>query len=102
MSSILIVFGALVAAAATYYFRGFNEIVIDDLPAGADTLEIVDYQGCGSLDFDSYPIVDGKVTMEWSYAIKTSHILYRVTGNGETLVEGDYSFGPCICHELDL
>lgn len=92
----------LTAAIATYYLRGFNEIVFSELPEGADEMQIVEYSGCGSLDHDSYPIVDGKVTMEWSYAIKTSHIRYRIVADSKAIIEANHSFKHSICHKLSL
>ena len=100
ITAIIIVSGALVAAIATYYFRGFNEIVLSDLPEGADEFLIMDYYGCGSLDHESYPIEDGKVTMEWSYAIKTSTIQYCIVADGQQLVGATYRFGPRTRHSL--
>ena len=102
ITTILIVFGALVAAAATYYFRGFNEIIFTDLPEGADEFLVMDYYGCGSLDHESYPIEDGIVTIEWGYAIKTSSIRYRIVGDGKTLAEAEHEFCSRSRHELKL
>ena len=102
MTAILIVFGAVVAAVATYYFRGFNELSFTELPEGAEAMVVDSYFGCGSLDQESYPIEDGVVTMEWSYAIKTSFIRYRIVGGGETLAEAEHEFCSCTRHELEL
>ena len=97
-----IVCGAMVAVTATYYFRGFNEIVFSELPEGADEMQIVEYFGCGSLDHHSYPIVEGRVSMEWNYAIKTSFIRYRIVGGGKTIAEAEHNFCSCTRHELEL
>ena len=102
MTTILIVFGALVAAAATYYFRGFNELRFTGLPEGAEAMVVERYHGCGSLDQESDPIANGVVTMEWSYAIKNSFIRYRIVGGGETLAEAEHEFCSCTRHELEL
>lgn len=63
--------------------------------------EVIDYAGCGRLEKDRYPIENGRVVMEWSYAIETSRMRYRITGNHTTVAEGKHVFRPDTRHVLN-